>query len=254
VVGVAAARGGTRVSVNVVVEPAELEAVEIEVTGEVYHHLFRAARAAVGDAVRVVDGAGRAREGTVARVDRRRAVLRLGAEAPSREPRLRLELLVATPRPSRASWLVEKATELGVRAIRFLDCERSARSLDAAALERLRRVARAAVEQCGRSWLPEVSGGHRLEPSLAGGDCDAAIVLDPDAADGDVNVMRVGVVGSMVLVVGPEGGFTPAELDLARRCGGQPMRLVPSLLRVETAALAAAAWALIQAERGAGAP
>jgi 16S rRNA (uracil1498-N3)-methyltransferase len=239
------------VSVTLLVEPAELDAVEIDVEGEAYHHLFRAARAAVGGAVRVVDGAGRAREGTVTHVDRRRGVLRLGAEAPSLEPRLHLTLLVAMPRPSRASWLVEKATELGVRAIRFIDCERSARSLDASALERLRRVARAAVEQCGRSWLPELTAGLSLEPALDAGDHDAAIVLDPDAPEGVSDVIRAGV-GSMVLVVGPEGGFTPAELGLARRSGAQTMRLVPSLLRVETAALAAAAWVLIEAERGAG--
>jgi 16S rRNA (uracil1498-N3)-methyltransferase len=113
----------------------------------------------------------------------------------------------------------------------------------------LRRVARSAVEQCGRSWLPELSAGDRLDRALDGGDHDAAIVLDPDAPRGDDDLMRAGA-GSMVVVVGPEGGFTSAELELARRCGALPMRLVPSLLRVETAALAAAAWALIQAESG----
>jgi 16S rRNA (uracil1498-N3)-methyltransferase len=58
----------------------------------------------------------------------------------------------------------------------------------------------------------------------------------------------------MVVVVGPEGGFTPGELELARRCGARPLRLVPSVLRVETAALAAAAWALVAAEPGARQP
>src|SRR6185503_18322696 len=88
----------------------------------------------------------------------------------------------AAPRPSRASWLVEKGTELGVRAFRFLDCERSARPLDSAALDRLGRVARAAVEQCGRSWLPEVTGGHRLETVLARHPHAAVFLLDPQAA------------------------------------------------------------------------
>jgi 16S rRNA (uracil1498-N3)-methyltransferase len=237
------------VSVTLLVEPSELDSTELEVVGESYHHLFRAARAAVGDPVRVVDGGGRAREGLVGRVDRRRAVVRLGAPAPSREPRLRFELLVAPPRPSRASWLVEKATELGVRAIRFLDCERSARPLDEADLERLRRVARAAVEQCGRSRLPEITAHHRLEPPLGGGDPVAAIVLDPDAAEGALDLRRE-AVDAMVVVVGPEGGLTPDELARARRCGCRPMRLTPALLRIETAAVAAAAWALVEAEPG----
>jgi 16S rRNA (uracil1498-N3)-methyltransferase len=239
------------VSVNLLVTPAELDSSELVVDGEAYRHLFRAARVATGDAVRVVDGRGRARDGEVAAVDRRRAVVTLGAAAPSREPRLRLELLSAVPRPSRASWLIEKGTELGVRAFRFLDCERSARPLDSAALDRLRRIARAAVEQCGRSWVPELTASHRLEEALGSGDFDASVVLDPDAAGGAAGSAGEPArdrIASLAVVVGPEGGFTPAELDQARRAGARPLRLVPSVLRIETAALAAAAWALIQWE------
>jgi 16S rRNA (uracil1498-N3)-methyltransferase len=247
---VVALAGGRLVSVNLMVAPAELDRAELVVEGEAYHHLFHAARAAVGDPLRLVDGLGRAREGEVTRVDRRRAVVRLGAEAPALEPRLRLELLVAPPRPSRASWLVEKGTELGVSAFRFLECERSARPLDRQALDRLRRVARAAVEQCGRSRLPEVTGGHRLEPALAPGGHDVVFVLDPGAPVA-LGEQAAGFTGSALVVVGPEGGFTPGELELAARLGATPMRLVESVLRLETAALAAAAWALLQPQTGA---
>jgi 16S rRNA (uracil1498-N3)-methyltransferase len=236
------------VTVTVLVEPAALDGPDLTLDGDAYHHLFRAARGATGDAVRVVDGRGRARHGTVASVERRRAVVRLGADAPSGEPRLAVELLVAAPRPSRASWLVEKATELGVRAFRFLDCERGERPLDAAALERLDRVARAAVEQCGRSWLPAVTGPHRLEEALGRlGAGAAGFVLDPAAAAGPCQ-LPPGFAVPVLVVVGPEGGLTPAELAVAAGLGARPMRLLPSILRVETAALAAAAWLLLQGE------
>jgi 16S rRNA (uracil1498-N3)-methyltransferase len=185
----------------------------------------------------------------VTRVERRQAVVRLGAAAPSLEPRLSLELLVAAPRPSRASWLVEKGTELGVRAFRFLDCERGERPLDGAALDRLRRVACAAVEQCGRSWVPELSASHRLEQALDRADGAAVFVLDPAAESGPRQVLP-GIAVPVLLVVGPEGGFTSAETGIALRLGASSMRLVPSILRVETAALAAAAWLLLQAEPG----
>ena len=236
-------------SATLLVTPAELDSAELEISGEAYHHLFHAARAAVGDAVRMVDGRGRARCGEIVRVERRCAAVRLGAAAPSLEPVLWLELLVAAPRPSRASWLVEKGTELGVRAFRFLDCERSARPLDSAALDRLGRVARAAVEQCGRSWLPEVTGGHRLETVLARHPHAAVFLLDPQAAAA-AGELGWGAARSLV-VVGPEGGFTAGEHELAVRLGARPIRLLASVLRVETAALAAAAWALLQAESGA---
>ena len=232
---------------NLLVEPRELDLDELEVEGETYHHLFRAARVAAGDAVRVVDGSGRARAGQVARVERRRAVIRLGAEAPSCEPHLRLELLVAVPRPSRASWLVEKGTELGVRAFRFLDCERSARPLDDGALDRLRRVARTALVQCGRSRLPEVTGPHRLEEALVGAGAATLIVLDPTAPAGPRRLARRFDL-PLLAAIGPEGGFTAAEIAAAVGVGATPVRLVPSFLRVETAALAAAAWALVESE------
>ena len=237
-------------TVTLLVEPAAIDSSELSVEGDAYHHLFRAARAATGDAVRVVDGRGRAREGTVAVVERRRAVVTLGAEAPSREPRLRLELLVAVPRPSRASWLVEKGTELGVRAFRFLDCERSVRSLEAGDLERLHRVARSAVEQCGRSWLPEVTGAQKLEESLASGGGGSLVVLDPDAPGALAALdIEAGRERTWSLVIGPEGGFTEGELDLCARAGARAVRLLPPVLRVETAALAAAAGLLLSAER-----
>jgi 16S rRNA (uracil1498-N3)-methyltransferase len=235
---------------NLLVTPAELDRAEIEVTGDAYHHAFHAARGALGDLVRVVDGRGRARNGAVVGVDRRRAVVRLGDRAPPLEPRLRVELLVATPRPSRASWLVEKATELGVGSFCFLECARGERPLDGAAIERLRRVASAAVVQCGRSWLPEVSGPEPLAEALeasspAGG---ALLLLDP-AAPGSLAAVSLDCDQPLRIVVGPEGGLTPAEVELGTRGGARPVRLVPAVLRVETAAIAAATWALLQCER-----
>jgi 16S rRNA (uracil1498-N3)-methyltransferase len=245
-VGLAAA-AGAGVTVTVLVEPAALAEADLVIEGDAYHHLFRAARLASGDPVRAVDGRGRARHGVVTGVERRRAVVRLGADAPSREPRLELELLVAAPRPSRASWLVEKGTELGVRAFRFLDCERAERPLDGAALDRLRRVASAAVQQCGRSWVPELSASHRLEEALQRADGAAVLVLDPTAEAGPCQVEPILGVPTLV-VVGPEGGLTADELGVAIRLGARAIHLLPSILRVETAALAAAAWLLLRAE------
>ena len=247
-VGVAVAVGARGV-ITVVVEPASLDAPELRLEGETFHHLFRAARATRGDAVRAVDGRGRARTGVVTVVERRAAVVVLGADAPSLEPWVRLELLVAPPRPSRASWLVEKGTELGVHAFRFLACGRGQRSVDAGGLERLRRVARAAVEQCGRAWIPELTAGHPFEQTLERYPGAVTCVLDPSAREGP-RLLSAGPARDVVVAVGPEGGFTPAELQAAYRLGAAPMRLVPCMLRVETAALAAASWVLLHGESG----
>ena len=146
--------------ITLLIDAASFEAPEVRIEGEPYRHLFRARRVAAGAELRIVDGKGRARWGQVARVERTSAVVALGEAAPHREPAFRLDLLVPTCRPERASWLVEKATEIGVFAIRFLNTVRAPRELGPGTLDRLRRVAAAAVEQCHRSRLPEITGPH----------------------------------------------------------------------------------------------
>jgi 16S rRNA (uracil1498-N3)-methyltransferase len=232
------------VTATLLVTRAELDAAEIAVEGDAFHHVFRAARARVGEAVRVVDGEGRAREGLVTGIERRRGSVRLLGEAPSREPRLRLELLVAAPRPSRASWLVEKGTELGVSSFRFVDTERSERPLDESDAERLRRVARAAVEQCGRSRLPEIVRSRPLAETLAHVATARTFALDPGAMAGPAG-LDAGAAPRAAVLIGPEGGLTRAELDAALGAGATAVRLGRAVLRVETAALAAAAWLLL---------
>src|SRR6202035_4044786 len=189
-------------------EPGKLAGVELRVEGDAYRHLFRARRLAVGERRRVVDGRGRAGWGDVARVERAAAVVALGEPAPANEPELRVELLAATLRPERASWLVEKATELGVFAVRFVHSARAPRTFGAGTLERLRRVAAAAVEQCHRSRLPDVTGTHAWEEvaALTAGIADRRL-LDT-AAEGSAPPKPGGAVA---FLVGPEGGWSPEE-------------------------------------------
>jgi RsmE family RNA methyltransferase len=142
--------------VTLVVTPEELLGDQVRVEGEAYRHLFRSLRLRLGDRLRVVDGHGAARFARVAGVDRRSATLALEDPAPTGEPSARVELALAAVRPERASWAVEKATEIGVRAIHWFGCERSPRRYGAGQLERFRRVATSAVEQCRRSWVPPV--------------------------------------------------------------------------------------------------
>jgi len=228
----------------VLVTPGELAGTEVAITGETYRHLFRAARLAVGDPVRLVDGEGHARLGRVARVERKVGILALGEPAPSREPERHLEILVASPRPQRAAWLVEKVTEVGASAVRFLATERSARDFGAGQIERLLRVARSAVEQCGRSRVPAVTGTHPFAelPELLAA-LPARFVLDPEASPepGRRAVER----GAMALLVGPEGGWTGGELKALAGLDGRPLGLGARTLRVETACVVGCALLLL---------
>lgn len=217
----------------------------LTVEGEVYRHLFRARRVGVGERLRVVDGEGRARWGEVIQVGRSAALVELAEPAAPNEPRLRLEILVATLRPERASWLVEKATEIGAGAVRFLNTERGPRSFGAGTAERLRRVAVAAVEQCHRARCPEVTGPHAFAEvtALASG-ADQRWVLDP-AADAPGFPNPTAPSTQETLLVGPEGGWSPNELATLEAGGWQRISLGPRTLRIETAVVAGAALLLL---------
>ena len=224
--------------------PEGISGGELRVEGEPYKHLFRARRLGVGDRLRVVDGRGEARWAEVARIDRSVAALTLGDPAPANEPALRLDLLVPTFRPERASWMVEKVTELGVRGIRFLHTERAPRHFGEGTLDRLRRVAAAALEQCHGARLPEISGPHEWrELAVLTEGAGARWVLDPEAEVGSDSDR----VTTAALLVGPEGGWSPREQAELRFSGWRPVGLGPRVLRIETAAVVGAAAVLLSA-------
>ncbi len=232
---------GAAVTVHLLVSPAEIDEDSIRVTGDRYRHLFRARRLERGDEVRITDGRGRARFAVVAKVDRHTAWLAPGLLAPSAEPAARLSLAVATLRPERAAWLVEKATEIGAAEIAWYRCERAPRRFEGERLARLARVAQSAVEQCGRSVVPAIAAvsWSDLVARLA---ASTAVILDPRATarlseDPPAPPVRW-------LVVGPEGGLTAAEIAELEAAGATSRALGERTLRAETAAVVALALAL----------
>ena len=140
---------------------------------------------------------------------------------------------------------MEKGTELGVLSFRFFSCERSPRRMHAAGVKRLRRVATSALEQSHRSLLPLVEAGldlAALEEHLSA--CERSVLLDPRAPES----LDGAGAGSWWVVVGPEGGFTPAESARLQAATTVSARLGPSILRIETAALAASSLLLFGLE------
>ncbi|MES1241502.1 MAG: RsmE family RNA methyltransferase, partial [Acidobacteriota bacterium] len=186
--------------------------------------------------------------------DRSSARVTLGEPAPTHEPSFRLDLLVPTFRPERASWLVEKATEIGVSAIRFLNSARAPRHFGDASIERFGRLAAAAVEQSHRSLLPAITGPHdwqEIGPLTLG--VESRWFLDTRGAPGDWGDQdQFGAGGA--LLVGPEGGWTPEERREVLDAGWRPVGLGPRILRIESAALAGAAMLLLGREEASALP
>ena len=201
-----------------------------------HHHLERVLRLRPGDPVTVSDGAGRWRP------------CRLGAGGTLEpegdvtvEPRPEPVLTVAfaLTKGERPEWTVQKLTEVGVDRIIPFVADRSVVRWDAEKLatqsERFGRIAREAASQCRRVWLPAVEGVARLHD----------VVALPGAALADAGG-RPPSLAHPVLLTGPEGGWSEAELAAA---DGLPrVALGPHVLRAETAAVVAGA--LLSALRG----
>jgi 16S rRNA (uracil1498-N3)-methyltransferase len=235
--------------ISVLVPAADLDAAEATIEGDAYRHLFRARRLAVGERLRLTDGAGRARWAEIVAVDRSAGRVRLEGPAPLHEPAGRVELLVAAPEKSRAAWLVEKATELGVAAVRFLDTARTPRGWGPGTARRLDRVAAAALEQSHGSRLPELTGTHgwgEVAALVAAAPTEGRYLLDTgeQAAGGAALALAAEPGAPTVVLVGPEGGWSDEERAALAALGCRPISLGATTLRTETAALVAAAMLL----------
>jgi len=174
-------------------------------------------------------------------------VLRLGRRADPERGAADVWLAQALAKGEKLDLVVQKATELGARRILPLAAERSVVRLDEDRAERraarLRRIAQEAARQCGRSDVPEVSAPCtladladllRAEPDRRG------LLLDPEERALRLSQAARGA-SRLLLAVGPEGGFTPAERAGAAAAGFAPVTLGSRVLRTETAGLAALA-------------
>lgn len=210
------------------------------------HHLVRARRVAVGDAVVLFDGRGGSRHARLVAVRGAAAALDVDGPAPDREPARRVVVATAWPDGARADDLVATLAELGVAEVVPI---RSARANDDPAprverrRERFDRLVREAAKVNGRSRLLVVATACRLDAVLAATVGSRRVLLD--TAPGLLPLAAaVGDATTVVLLVGPEGGFTEDEVAMATAAGATPASLGACALRTETAGIAAAALVL----------
>jgi len=217
------------------------EGAEIELADPVAHHALRVLRLRDGDALALYDGSGGEWHARVVATAPRLRVRIERFEAIERESPLAVTLVQAMIAADKLDWVIEKATELGVARILVVAAARSVIRLDG---ERLRRrearwleIAAAACSQCGRNHVPSVAAVDALAPALAQcQDADARLVLDPHATA--PLHPAAAPARSVALLVGPEGGWTGDELELAAGAGWTGVRFGPRVLRTETAAIA----------------
>lgn len=208
------------------------------------NHVDRALRLRVGDALVVFDGRGGEYEAAILRIDRDRVDVKTGAfHDPGRESPVDVGLVQGLPEADKMDWIVQKAVELGVAWIQPVVCERSVVRLSGERAARReshwQRVVIAACEQSGRNRLPAMRPTLAFRDWAAQPSTAARWVLAPGA--GESLATQPPPAGPVEILVGPEGGFSDRERDIAHTVGFSPLSLGPRVLRAETAPLAALA-------------
>src|SRR5580658_1124143 len=223
----------------------EFSRTHAALTGIHADHLVRVLRARVGQEFDVVTGSV-VRRGRIAAIQDGRVEFELGEEVPAASAP-NITLLLAIFKFDRMEWAIEKCTEPGVARIVPVIARRTDAHLGAASakrVERWRRIALQAAEQSRRATLPEIAAPIKLANAAHLNAVALRIVLaESEQGNSLREVLASHVEGEIVLAIGPEGGWAEDELQLLQASGWISASLGSTILRAETAAIAAVAIA-----------
>jgi 16S rRNA (uracil1498-N3)-methyltransferase len=228
------------------VPTGDLPARAVTLSGPEGHHAAAVRRLRPGERADVTDGAGTLAEALVLSVSKDSVTLEIRAVRTVAPPQPRLAVAQALPKGDRGELAVELMTEIGVDTIVPWSAERTITKWQAQrgekALSKWRATAREAAKQSRRPWLPEVNDltSTSALATRVSAEARLAIVLEADAPT-KLGELPLPDAGDILLIVGPEGGISPAERAALRKAGAVEARLGPTVLRTSTAGAAAAA-------------
>ena len=221
----------------------------LSLAGAEAHHARHVLRLQEGSRIAVFDGRGHEITAEIVSLERDRIQLRKLNEARTAPLHCRITLAQAIPKGKNMDLIVQKAVEIGASEIAPLLSDRTIVSLrDETALQKQQKWQQIAIEaakQSGQNWLPHVYPAKKVHDFFAGlalYDLQLIGSLQSDATHlkkvlGEYQAEHGRGPESVLMCIGPEGDFTPAELNLARSHGCRPITLGPIILRVETAAI-----------------
>jgi len=217
----------------------------VDLPEAVAHHLH-VVRQQSGDELVLFNGDGGQARARLVEIGKRRASAEiLALDAVDVELPFRVTLAQGLPEGSKMDWIVEKAVELGAAGIQPLAAQRSVVRLSGERADKRlahwQAVVVSASEQCGRNRLADIAPVQDFHRWLATPDTGVRILLSPRAGASLAQWTRQTPAQDVVLLVGPEGGFTEQEEDAALAAGALPLSMGPRVLRTETAGLAALA-------------
>jgi 16S rRNA (uracil1498-N3)-methyltransferase len=215
-----------------------------ELSPESSHHLARVLRVQVGQAVSVFDGEGHGADAEVESVAKSSVVLRIIHRWDRAPHRVQITLIQALPKGVKLDLILQKAVELGCSEIVPLQTQNSIVKLKAndadQKRERWQKIMLNAAEQCGTCWLPQITPVCTVgQLDLSRYDLTLIGALDENTRPLKTVLREADECGlkRVAVLIGPEGDFTPAELDVFRQAGATGVTFGTQILRTETAAL-----------------
>lgn len=211
----------------------------MELPQEEAGHCIRVLRMKEGDRLRLTDGMGSFYDAVISAVSGKRCMVHIESreeQAPLWNGHLHIAM-APTKLMERNEWFVEKAVEIGVDEVTFLKTDHSER--DVIKLERIEKIAVSAMKQSQKAKLPILNGMTSFKSFLERGFEGDKYIAHCEQGN-KVDLKDAVVPGHDALVlIGPEGDFSPTEIEMALKAGFKPVSLGPSRLRTETAALVA---------------
>jgi len=217
--------------------------------GDESKHLIRVLRKNIGDRIFVTDGNEMMYEAVVAKIGKTDTECTISAiHHKYNEPAIDVTLAVSPLKnPARFDYLVEKTTELGVRTILPISCERTISHNKKR--DRLEKIALSSMKQCGRRWLPRLQPQQNFKSLMDNSmHYQLKLILHEKVHSSRTITSELKFhedIHSLLIVVGPEGGFTEAEIVVAEHAGFKSVSLGTRRLRAETAAVVAVSHAVI---------
>lgn len=210
----------------------------VPLTQDQAHYLFSVMRLGQGDALLLFNGTDGEWRATVAQAAKRGGILTCEARTRPLQVPPDLWLLFAPIKKARTDFIVEKATEMG--AARILPVQTRHTNSDRIRQDRLQAHATEAAEQCGGTFVPEVTDLQHLDRLLSAWPADRRILWCDESLTGARTALAAAGHGPWAILIGPEGGFSADEQKRLRAMPQvTPVSLGPRILRADTAAVAA---------------
>lgn len=224
--------------INSLVEADELEKAVVTLSPVESHHLARVLRVQPGQAVTLFDGRGGVAEAVVESVGKSAVEARVSKRWTVPPPAVQIDLIQAVPRPDRWELVLQKAVELGATRIQPILTQHTEFKPNPKKQDRWEKIVLNAAQQCEVRWLPQLKPLVKLDaalPTLKAYD----LVLIGSLYEGTKPLRDVDFSGKakVALLIGPEGDFSPEEVEAAVQAGAVPVSFGDRILRTETAAI-----------------